>query len=234
MDLYQFGRTLHVSVGVVTLGTFWIAALARKGSVVHRRAGSIYLLSLVAILATSFVMLVARLRHGDASTAAFIAFLTVYVGTSAWLARASIRSKGDPALLIGPFYRLLASLNLAAGVLMIGLFLITRIALILVLSTVGLVMGTAMWRMVLRGPRDHRWWLEQHMNAATANFGATHGSFLSLAVASIVPALRHPLTSALVNAAVIVLALALRIWLGRRYLGSRRRFIQPGVVPVVG
>jgi hypothetical protein len=40
MDLYTFGRTVHISVGVITLVTFWIAALARKGSALHRRAGS--------------------------------------------------------------------------------------------------------------------------------------------------------------------------------------------------
>jgi hypothetical protein len=221
MDLYSFGRTLHVSVGVVTLATFWIAALAKKGSALHRRAGAIYLISLIAILATSSLMLVARLRVGDASTAAFISILIVFIGTSAWLAWSSIRHKRDVELLTGRVYKLLASLNLVAGVLMVGLFFIARFPLILILSSVGFVLGTTMWRLALRGPRDHRWWLEQHMNAAAVNFAATHDSFLSLAVGSVVPVLREPWPRALIAVSVLSLALVLRIWMGRLYLGSR-------------
>jgi hypothetical protein len=222
MDLYSFGRTLHVSVGVVTLATFWIAALAKKGSTLHRRAGAIYLISLIAILATSSMMLVARLRVGDASTAAFISILIVFIGTSAWLAWSSIRYKRSLALLTGRVFKLLASLNLVAGVLMVGLFFVARFPLILILSSVGFVLGTTMWRLALRGPRDRRWWLEQHMNAAAVNFAATHDSFLSLAVGSVVPVLREPWPRALIAVSVLSLALVLRIWLGRLYLRFHR------------
>jgi hypothetical protein len=53
---------------VVTLATFWIAALATKGSALRRRAGAIYLISLIAILVTVSLMLVARLSIGDEET----------------------------------------------------------------------------------------------------------------------------------------------------------------------
>jgi hypothetical protein len=221
MDFYSLGRTLHVAVGTVTLTTFWIAALATKGSVLHRRAGAIYLVSLLAILATAVMMLLARLRAGDSSTAAWIGMLIIFIGTSAWLAWSSIRSKQSAALLTGPVYKALASLNLGAGALMVGLFFVARFPLILILSSVGLVLGATMWRLVLRGPRDRRWWLEQHMNAAAVNFAATHDSFLSLAVGGGVPVLREPWPRALIAVSVLSLALALRIWMGRRYLGSR-------------
>jgi hypothetical protein len=222
MDLYSFGRTLQISVGVVTLATFWMAALAKKGGVLHRRAGAIYLISLVAILATASLMFVARLRVGDTSPAAFIGILTVFLGTSAWLAWSSIRHKRNVALLTGRVYKLLASLNLVAGVLMVGLFFVARFPLILILSSVGFVLGTTMWRLALRGPRDRRWWLEQHMNAAAVNFAATHDSFLSLAVGSVIPVLREPWPRALIAVSVLSLALVLRIWMGRLYLRSHR------------
>jgi hypothetical protein len=219
MDLYSFGRTLHVSVGVITLSTFWIAALATKGSALHRRAGAVYLVSLVAILATAGMMLLARLSAGEASMAAWIALLIIFLGTSAWLAWSSIRRKRQGvAMLTGLVYRTLASLNLGAGLVMVGLFLVTGFPLILILSSVGFAMGTAMWRLVLRGPRDRRWWLEQHLNAAAVNFAATHDSFLSLAVGSVVPELRQPWPRALIAVSVLSLALALRMWMGRVYL----------------
>ena len=221
MDLYSFARTLHVSVGVITLATFWIAALAKKGSVLHRRAGAIYLISLIAILVTAGMMLRARLSVGDTSTAAFIGILIIFIGTSAWLAWSSIRHKQSVALLTGRVYKLLASLNLGAGLLMVGLFLVARFPLILILSSVGFAQGTTMWRLVLRGSRDRRWWLEQHLNAAAVNFAATHDSFLSLAVGSVVPVLREPWPRAFIAVSVLSLALVLRIWMGRVYLRSR-------------
>lgn len=220
MELYSLGRLLHVSVGVVTLASFWIAALARKGGVSHRRAGAVYLISLLGILATSLVMLAGRLAVGDSSTAAFITILIIFIGTSSWLSWSSIRRKQRLEMLTGAVFRALASLNIIAGLLMVLLFFMTGFPLMVILSSVGLVMGTAMWRLVLRGPRDERWWLEQHMNAAAVNFAATHDSFLSLAVGSIIPVLRLPWPRAMIAATVLLLALALRIWLGRRYLRS--------------
>jgi hypothetical protein len=101
MELYALGRTLHVAVGVVTLASFWVAAGARKGSRTHRRAGVVYLLSIVAILGTTTPMLVARLRVGDTSFAGFFLFLMVFLGTSAWLTWASIRRRASVALLTG-------------------------------------------------------------------------------------------------------------------------------------
>ena len=95
MTLYALGRMLHVIVGVVTLITFWTAALAPKGSPRHRAAGQIYLLSLVGILATASLMLVDRLRAGQLDLAAFLFFIAIFLGTSAWLAWASIRSRRD-------------------------------------------------------------------------------------------------------------------------------------------
>jgi hypothetical protein len=161
------------------------------------------------------------LSVGDTSTAAFIGILTVFVGTSAWLAWSSIRHQQSQALLTGRVYKLLASLNLIAGVLMVGLFFAARFPLILILSSVGFVQGTTMWRLVLRAPRDRRWWLEQHMNAAAVNFAATHDSFLSLAVGSVVPVLREPWPRAFVAVSVLSLALILRLWMGRVYLQPR-------------
>jgi hypothetical protein len=229
MTLYALGRTLHVAVGVVTLITFWTAALARKGSPRHRRAGRIYLLSLVGILATASLMLAARLRAGDYAIASFLTFITTFLGTSAWLAWSSIRKRRDVVLLTGPVYRLLASLNIAAGLLMIGLFVMVRVPLVLILSTVGLGLGSSMWRLVLRGPRDENWWLEQHMNAAVVNFGATHDTFLAVAVGSIFPVLRAPFPRAMVAVIVLSTAMALRIALGRRYLrrGPSRQESEP-------
>jgi hypothetical protein len=229
MELYVLGRALHIAVGVATLATFWVAALASKGGRTHRRAGALYLMCLVGILATSVVMLAGRLWMGDSSMAASIAILIVFLGTSVWLAWASVRKSRSFEMLTGPTYRVLASLNLAAAVFMVAVFAATRVPFLLVLSTVGFAMGCAMWRLVARGPGDRNWRLEQHMNAAAVNFAATHDSFLALAVGSLIPALRAPGPRAIVAATILSLALLLRVWLGRRYLRAATR----GAAPVM-
>jgi hypothetical protein len=228
MELYKIGRYLHLAVGVATLVTFWVAAFARKGGIVHRRAGASYLVCLIGILASSGVMLAGRLSVGDSSTAASIVILMVFLGTTIWLAWTSVRPKQSFEMLTGPTYRVLASLNLVAALFMVVVFAATRAPVLLVLSSVGFTTGFVMWRLVLRGPRNPSWRIEQHMNAAAVNFSATHDSFLALAVGSVIPALRAPWPRAIICGAILSLALLLRIGLGRRY----RQAAGPNAPPV--
>ena len=52
MTAYSLIAMLHAGLGVVALGSFWIAGLSRKGSPLHRGAGKAYLLSMIGIVAS--------------------------------------------------------------------------------------------------------------------------------------------------------------------------------------
>ena len=63
MTAYQMLVIAHIAAGSVALLTFWTAAIARKGSSIHKAVGKGYLLSMLGILATALPMLVSELRR---------------------------------------------------------------------------------------------------------------------------------------------------------------------------
>ena len=210
MDLFELGRVLHGSAGLVALVAFWIAALAAKGGDVHRRAGRIYLLALIGVMTLSSLMVAARALQGDAGAAVFLVFLISMVGTASYLMWFSIRHKHDEVRLHGLVYRALASWLIAAGVALLALGISRGVPLMMLLSTLGLAFGVNMWRLAMVRVRDRRWWLGQHLNGAMLNFIATHDSFVALGIGSVLPELRQPVARMLIAASVITTGLVLR------------------------
>ena len=218
MELFELGRVLHSAAGTITLFSFWTAALAAKGGLVHRRAGKVYLLSLLCVLTLSTLMVAGRALQGDPGGAVFLAFLISLVGSASWIMWFSVRYRRDPERLVGSVYRGLASWLVVAGIAMFALGVTRHAPLMMFLSLVGAGFGANMWRLALTPGRDSRWWLAQHMNGAALNFLATHDSFIALGLGSVIPEIRTSVPRMLVAVGLAALALLLRWWLGRRYL----------------
>jgi hypothetical protein len=189
MDLFVLGRALHSAVGIVALVCFWLAALARKGGRLHRRAGQVYLVSLVLIMTLSSLMVAGKALAGDPTVAVYLAFLITMVGTASWLMWTSFQLRRSPERWPGGTYRTLASWLMVTGVAVFGLGARGR-PIMLFLSLLGVGFGANMWRLALAPERGPRWWLPHHLNGATLNFIATHDSFLALGVGTVVPELR--------------------------------------------
>ena len=211
MDLFELGRFLHSTAGIVVLATFWIAALAQKGGRVHRQAGRVYLISLIVVLTLSTLMVAGKALDGDPGVAIFLAFLISMVGTASWLMWFASRYRHEPDRLVGRTYRLLASWLIVSGAALFFLGVARQRPLMMLLPLLGVGFGGNMWR-IARVPREGRWWLEHHMNGAMLNFIATHDSFIALGIGSVIPELRHGVGRMLVAAGVISIGIALRIW----------------------
>jgi hypothetical protein len=216
MDLFDLGRVLHSAAGVAALASFWTAALARKGGRIHRRAGRIYLISLIVVMLLSTLMVVGRAVRGEPGVAVFLAFLISLVGAASWLMWGSIRYRRDPARLVNGAYRGLASWLIVAGLAMFALGVSSGVALRMFLSLVGIGFGVNMWRLALAADRGGRWWLAQHMNGVALNFIATHDSFIALGLGSIIPEIRASVPRMLVAVSVTVVAIGVRVWAGRQ------------------
>jgi hypothetical protein len=215
METFEAGRLLHSTVGAVALIAFWIAALARKGSEPHRRAGRVYLCAMLGVLVLSTLMVAGRAQMGDPGLAIFLAFLISLVGTASWLMWFAVRRKRDPGGFTGPLYRGLASWLMLAGAALLALGMVRNRPLMMLLSLLGLGFGANMWRLALAKTHDARWWLGQHMNGAMLNFIATHDSFIALGIGSVVPELRQGVPRMLIAATLILIAVALRASRGR-------------------
>jgi hypothetical protein len=224
MSLYKIVLSLHGLLGVLSLATFWIAGLTRKGSPVHRAAGKVYLAAM-AVLLVSAVPLAIRIgvqKHWVAGV--FLAYLLVITTTSVWLSWRAIRDKRDWAAYTGRFYRVLAWLNVASGavILVLGLFYTNQMKWIFVgFSLIGLLGGHGMLRFARERPADPKWWLREHFGAMLGNGVATHIAFLSIGLPKLLPMIAGPVLQNVAWLGPLSIAVVVRLLLNRKYMKPR-------------
>mgnify|MGYP001017152630 CR=1 FL=1 len=222
MDLFESARLVHMALGTIVLASFWGAALARKGSPLHRRFGRAYVLAMAALLAATLVIAAGSVLAGNPMRGVFNVYVTLISVASVWMAWSSVAHRDEFARYRGWPYKLIC---FALGGY--GLFLLTavpkmgapaRMAMVTAFAALGLVIAGAMaWRLA-RGNDHARWWLSEHLTAMSINFAATHASFSILALSAVFPALREPWTRTAILVAWMTSALVVRVWAGQRFL----------------
>ncbi|HWS77904.1 MAG TPA: hypothetical protein VN205_05940 [Thermomonas sp.] len=226
MNPYLAFKLVHVALGCVALLSFWTAGLARKGSPLHVGAGKVYLLAMVGLLAATVPMCWLAWFAGHQKVVVFLLYLLVITTTSVWLSWRAIRDKRDWARYVGPFYRSLMWLNLAAGagIALFGLFVADQMQLIIVsFSLIGIGTFVRMRRFALQPPIEPRWWMRQHLNAMLGNGVATHIAFLSIGLPRLLPMLQGPVFQNLAWLAPLGVAALAGAYLTRKYLAAPSR-----------
>ncbi len=192
MTPYQSIVAAHVAIGMIALACFWMAALLRKGSVLHRRAGQVYLLAMVGICLTGAPLAGKRFLEGNVVTGAFLSYLLLLLLVATWSGWRAIRDKHDVARYTGPMYVTGAWLLVAAGAAMMGLGVYKASPLIAGFSIIGLYAGVDSLRR-RRGMGQHpRWWLREHYAAMFGTGIATHIAFLAIGLPRLLPMLDGP------------------------------------------
>lgn len=225
MELFESTRILHILVGALALGSFWLAAVARKGSDRHRFLGRLYLSAMAVLLSATLVMAAGSAVGGNPMRAVFNVYVTLISVASVWMAWRSIRDRASVDRYRGWVFKgLCGALALYAGFLLVLVPRMgepARMALVAAFAVLGLTIAGAMaWRLV-RGADHPQWWLSEHLTAMSLNFAATHASFSILGVGAIFPAVKEPWNRTAILVAWMVSALIVRIWVGRRFLRSR-------------
>ena len=223
MSLFQLALDAHILIGTLVLASFWTAALAAKGSVVHRRAGRVYALAMAGLLAATLVITAGMALDGDPRRAMFNVYVSLISVVSVWIAWSSVAFKHDVDRYLGWPYKLLCAALLAYGLFVLSLaprmVNPARVAMVTSFAVLGLSIAAAMvWRLVKRADSP-RWWLAEHLTGMGINFAATHASFSILAGGSVFPALKEPWVRTAILAAWMCSALVVRLWAGRRFLG---------------
>jgi len=220
MTLYKIMLMIHGGFGGLALITFWTAGLSRKGSPVHRAAGKIYLLSMLALLVPALPLAIRLALSKSLLGGIFLLYLWVIVITAVWQSWRAIRDKRDWARYTGPVYRGLAMLSIASGllILIVGVTLATSSQAIFIgFSAIGLLNGFDMLRFARQPPTQPRWWLKEHLGAMIGNGVATHIAFLAIGLPKLLPSLAGPVLQNIAWLGPLAIAVLARLWLGRRY-----------------
>ena len=208
----------HVAPGVLALLTFWIAALARKGSGPHRLAGKVYLLAMLALLLPAVPLSWRVLQYFNTGFGVFLFYLLLITVTALWQGWFAIRDKRDFARYTGRGYRRLAWANLVAGAGVLVLGLALQQPIFVGFSLPGLLGGRGMLVTAHRGARHPRWWMGEHLSAMLACGVATHIAFLSIGLPRLLPSLAGEGLRIFAWLAPLAIAALLRVWLLRKYL----------------
>ena len=220
MNAHEATALFHAGLGTIALLTFWIAALARKGSVPHRYAGRVYLVAMLGLLVPA-IPLSAAVFQKSVAFGSFLFYLVLITVSALWQGWFAVRHKRDFSRYAGPGLRNLAWINIAAGAAVLALGITLKQPIFIGFSLIGLLGGPGMLKLIRTGPAHPRWWMEQHLGAMLGCGVATHIAFLSLGLPRLLPSLSGQTLQLIAWMGPLALSLLARAWLGRKYLPRR-------------
>lgn len=214
---FEIALWTQILVGTAGAALFWRALLARKGSPPHRAAGRRFFVVLLLVAATVGPILFLRPVPFDPGQVVQFVYLSICLATVTMLGWTSIRWKAAPERFRGLHLKLLGPLLAALGAVVLAAGIAKGDPVPVVLSWVGLAYGGAMVRFAwLRAPLHPLWWLSWHLNAVCGLFTAVHGTLLFVLWRwAFAPEVTRA-DAAAFHLGVLVIALALRAWFGRR------------------
>jgi hypothetical protein len=227
MIAYTLALFSHVGLGVGAVLSFWVAALAKKGSAPHKLAGKIYATTMAGLLIPALPLTLRILIEKNTGFGAFLLYLLVLTGTALWQGWFSIRYKREFARYAGRGFRRLAGVNIASALATMVLGLSLSQPIFIGFASVGVLGGIGMLRLANTGPESPRWWLSEHLGAMLACGVATHIAFLSIGLPRLLPMLAGPTLQYLAWLGPLAAAVVARLWLNRKYLGGARRPATP-------
>lgn len=211
----------HALVGTAALATFWTAALATKGSRLHKASGRFYLLAMIGVVITAVPLTLAHALDGQWIGAAFLAYLIVLVSHACRMAWLAIRWKRDFARYTGPGFKISAGLLTLAGVGVVALGVAAQSWLLIIFGLIGPFGGLEARSLIRNGPSGPNWWIKEHYGAMIGNGVATHIAFLQIGLLRLVPELGSTVIQHLAWFAPLAVGIAAGRWLDRRHLRPR-------------
>jgi len=226
MTAYKLLLMVHVAAGSLALLTYWTAAVVRKGSMLHRRVGQVFLLAMLGIVLTALPIAAKFFVEGKTAFGVFFAYLVVITFTGLWTGWRAIRDKRDLRAFLSPFYRALAWFNIVAGTLVFATGLQISSMLLSVFCWIGIIGGIGMLRQLRAPPEARNWWLKEHYSAMIANGIATHVAFLGLGLSRMLRPLDIVPPQELAWFAPLVVAVIARVYLDRKHAPPATRAIK--------
>jgi hypothetical protein len=223
MSAYHLQLFSHAGLGVAALLSFWVAALAKKGSGPHKLAGKAYVVVMAGLLIPAIPLSWRALVHFSTVFGLFLFYLVVITGTALWRAWTAVRRKRDFAAYANRNFQRLAWVNIASAAAILGVGAVKLQPVLLGFSAVGILGGRSMLALAANGPGETKWWLREHMTAMLGCGVATHIAFLLIGLPRVLPpAWNGPMLQTFGwLAPLAVAAIAGRV-LGRKFLGGPR------------
>jgi hypothetical protein len=207
----------HMIIGTLGLLAYWGALLTRKGSPVHRFAGKVTFSLLIVVVLSVGPPLMLRAGPFDPGRLVQFTYLALCLATVVMLGWTAIRWKHAPEQFRGLHFKVLGPVLFLLGAIVLAAGLQRGDPVPMVLSWVGLVYGAAMIHFAwTRAPLLPTWWISWHLSAVCGLFTAVHGTLLSVVWRDLLAQDAGSWTTAAFHLGVLVVAIAMRLWFGRK------------------
>ncbi len=185
--LHNILRFLHVAGGAVALISFWVPALTKKGSPIHRKAGRVYVRGMGTVMVTSLPLSAVSFFEGNWVAGTFLLYLFIITATSLYTGVRAPRSKAGPEHLATPVYVGFGWATLIGGIVVLAIGLATQTWLLVGFSTIGLTAGPAQIAFAKKPPTDPRYWWYEHLGGMIGSGIAAHIAFLAFGARRLIP-----------------------------------------------
>ena len=207
----------HVAAGTVALASYWTAGFAKKGSVLHRRAGQVFLLAMAAIVVSGAPLALDALLKGRENVAAFLGYLLLLVAQGCWSAWRAVRDRRSPPRYFSPVFWTLTIACVVAGAAMIWLGVRIGQPIFAVFGGVGGLIGLGAMKARKRADTDPIWWLREHYGAMIGNGVATHIAFFGIGLRRLLPGVDPAMLQMFAWFTPLAAAAVAGWWISRRY-----------------
>jgi hypothetical protein len=177
----------HVAGGAVALVSFWIPALTKKGSPLHRQAGRVYTRAMSMVLATSLPLSIVQFTRGNWVGGTFLLYLFIITGNALYVGRRALKSKAGPQHLITPTYIAFTWSTILGGAVVLVVGLVTKTWLLAGFSLIGLLTGPSAVAFMRNPPTDSRYWWYEHFGGMIGSGIAAHVAFLNFGAQRLIP-----------------------------------------------
>jgi hypothetical protein len=152
------------------------------------------------------------------------------VGTVGWTA---IRWKQQLERFRGLHFRILGAAMFISGAVVLTAGVLAVQPLAMILSSIGLVYGAAMIRFAwMSSPPHPKWWLGWHLNSVLLLSSAVHGTLLAVIYRAFVDPSGFDAAQLVTQPGTLLLAVALRAYIGRQRGVPMRFAAVPRMEPV--
>ncbi len=209
---------IHIFVGSLALAGWWGAFLQTKGSPRHKRFGRLFLMLLGAVLVTVGGIFFLSSRVFAAPEVIEFSYLVLCVVTVGGTAFAAIRLRHDIERFRGPLFRTFGIAAFVMGGVVLAAGIASGNPMPVIFSVIGLLFGGAMIRFAFfEGAVHPNWWLGWHLNGMCFLFNAVHGTMLAVIWRALVSPEAGVGLNMTTQLGTMAIALALRLYLGRRF-----------------
>jgi len=170
---------IHIAAGTISLITFWIPVLVKKGGDLHIKVGKIYVYLMWVVVITAVLLSLINLYDGKYIMAAFLGFLSVITGHPLWYGMIILKHK---KVVIPAVQRINTILNWilflgGAGLLIWSLILKVQGQAILLLIF-GIIGMSSAAPLIFR-PQKEANWLAEHIQGLLGTGIAAYTAFFA-------------------------------------------------------